>query len=298
MTAPRWRSAAVADWEARGRYRQLAGHPIFTLEVPATGPERLEPLLVLHGFPTCSFDFHHVVGPLARGRRVLLVDLLGYGLSDKPDRPYTIDAQADVVSAFTEEIGLAEAALLTHDMGDTVGGELLARQLEGRWPVEITRRVLTNGSIYIAMAHLSAGQELLLSLPDERLAGDGLVDGATMAASLTATFSPGATVDPAELAALWELIAHRDGHLLLPRLIRYIEERRRSEHRYTGAIEEHPSPLAGAWGPDDPIAVAPMADRLHAARPDAPVTFLEGVGHFPMLEAPERFAAAAAARLT
>jgi len=36
---------------------------------------------------------------------------------------------------------------------------LLARQREGAWPVEVTRRALTNGSIYIEMAHLSAGVE-------------------------------------------------------------------------------------------------------------------------------------------
>ena len=48
-------------------------------------------------------------------------------------------------------------ALLTHDMGDTVGGELLARNLEGTLRFEITQRVLTNGSIYIDMAHLTDG---------------------------------------------------------------------------------------------------------------------------------------------
>ena len=124
-------SPAVAAWEARGGHRELAGHRIFTVEVPPDGPERLEPLLVLHGFPTSSFDFRGVVGALSAGRRVLLVDFLGYGLSAKPDLAYTLDLQADVVAAYTSELALSELALLTHDMGDSVGGELLARHLEG-----------------------------------------------------------------------------------------------------------------------------------------------------------------------
>jgi len=95
-----------------------------------------------------------------------------------------------------------------------------------------------------------------------------------------------------ELAAQWELIARADGHRLLPRLIRYIEERRRDEARYTGAIERHPSPLHVVWGVDDPIAVVAMTDRLRAARPDAVVELLDGVGHYPMIESPARFAAA------
>ena len=81
-------------------------------------------------------------------------------------------------------------------------------------------------------------------------------------------------------------------HLLLPRLIRYIEERRREQHRYTGAIETHPSPVHVVWGADDPIAVVDMVDRLCRARPDASVTILDQVGHYPMVEAPERFLAA------
>jgi pimeloyl-ACP methyl ester carboxylesterase len=282
----------VAAWAARGEIRRLAGLDIFTVDIPPAGPESAEPLLVLHGFPTSSFDFRHVVDDLARRRRVVLLDLAGYGLSAKPDRPYTMELQADVVAAFTAGLGLDRLALLTHDMGDTVGGELLARQLEGTWPVEVTRRVLTNGSIYIGLAQLSVGQEVLLALPDQALTGAGLIDGPGMAANLAATFSPASAVDGRELDAQWELISRAGGHLLLPRLIRYVEERRRSEDRYTGAIENHPSPLAVVWGVDDPIAVVSMTDRLLEARPDASVTLLGGVGHFPMIEAPGRFLAA------
>jgi pimeloyl-ACP methyl ester carboxylesterase len=149
--------------------------------------------------------------------------------------------------------------------------------------------VITNGSIYIEMAHLSAGQELLLSLPDARLPDTAGIDGAAMRASLAATFSAGSRVDEAVMAGEWELISHRDGHLLLPRTIRYIEERRRNQARYTGAIESHPSRLAVVWGTDDPIAVPTMATRLHGVRPDAALTMLEGIGHYPMLESPRAF---------
>jgi pimeloyl-ACP methyl ester carboxylesterase len=290
-------ATAEAGWEERGRRRQLAGHEIFALEVPARSEESLEPLLVLHGFPSSSFDFHLVLDSLAEHRRVLLIDMVGYGLSSKPDRPYTMDLQADVVMAYTQELGIDRLALLTHDMGDTVGGELLARQLEGRWPVEVTRRLVTNGSIYIQMAHLSTGQQVLLSLPDERLPEGAALDRRSLEASLAATFSLQSSVPDVELAAMSAMIARHDGHLLLPRLIRYIEERRAHESRYTGAIESHPSPLSIVWGADDPIAVVAMATRLHEARPDATLDILDGVGHYPMVEAPARFAQSVAGTL-
>jgi pimeloyl-ACP methyl ester carboxylesterase len=284
-----WQSWAVAEWERRGAYRTLHGWETFTMDVAPTGAEEHEPLLILHGFPTCSFDFHHVIARLSLNRRVLLLDLIGYGLSAKPDIAYTMNMQADVVQAFVAETGISRLEMLTHDMGDTVGGELLARQSEGRWPVDVVGRVITNGSIYIEMAHLSAGQELLLSLDDERLPETIANDGSSMQTSLAATFSPHSSVDDAELAAAWELISHGGGQRLLPRTIRYIEERRKNQARYTGAIESHPSPLAIVWGADDPIAVVEMTTRLHEARPDASLTILGDVGHFPMVESPRRF---------
>jgi pimeloyl-ACP methyl ester carboxylesterase len=285
---------SVPGWAALGRHRELCGERIFTVDAPSLGPEQHVPLLVLHGFPTSSFDYAAVLDRLRQGRRVLLFDMLGYGLSAKPDRHYTMALQADVGAAFLADLGLDRIALLSHDMGDTVGGELLARRAEGAWPVEVTQRVVTNGSIYIGQAHLTDGQQMLLGLPDERLPEGIPIDASTLTLSLRATFSPatpevpeGWTEDPVPPAA--EQIVHDDGHRILPRLIRYIEERRANERRFTGAIETDPAPLHVVWGLDDPIAVASMVDTLVVARPDATAVRLESVGHYPMVEAPSRF---------
>ncbi|HUC04021.1 MAG TPA: alpha/beta hydrolase [Acidimicrobiales bacterium] len=290
----------TSEWEGAGVRRTLCDHTVFTVDAPAVGPETHEPLLVLHGFPTSSYDFVDVLDALRAGRRVLLLDMLGYGLSDKPDLHYTLALQADIAAAYVAELGLDTLSLLTHDMGDTVGGELLARRAEGSWPVEVTRRVVTNGSIYIAQAHLTNGQQLLLSLPDAVLPPEIPIDAASLTQSLRDTFSPSTPVpapgsDP--LGPTVEQILRHDGHRVLPRLIRYIEERRAHERRFTGAIESDPSPLHVVWGLDDPIAVPSMVDTLQAARTDASVVRLAGVGHYPMVESSERFADAVLAGL-
>ena len=91
------------------------------------------------------------------------------------------------------------------------------------------------------------------------------------------------------MAAQWELVAHNAGHTLLARTIRYIEDRRAEESRFTGAIERHPSPLGVVWGAEDPVAVVAMTERLLDARPGTPLVVLDDVGHYPMVEAPDRF---------
>src|ERR1700677_886147 len=89
-----------SGWEAIGTPRALCGERVFPIDAPAIGPERHAPLLILHGFPTSSFDYAAVVDGLREGRRVLLLDMVGYGLSSKPDRPYSIALQANVAAAF------------------------------------------------------------------------------------------------------------------------------------------------------------------------------------------------------
>jgi len=285
------------DWEARGRRVGFGDLEVFVLDVPANTESGLDPLFVLHGFPTSSYDWHLVLDALRADRRVVLFDFPGFGLSDKPDRRYGIRFYADAAETVVAATGLERVVLVTHDLGDSVGGELLRRDLEGTLKFEIAQRVLTNGSIYMDLVQLSVGQQLLLDAPDETL------DLAALGLDPTEGFRNGVAgtcaVRPSddELDAAWRFVSHRDGHKMLTRTIRYIEDRRAEEDRYTGAIETHPSPLAVVWGREDPIAVHAMAERVVARVPDTPLRTLDGIGHYPMLEAPAPFAAAVRAHL-
>lgn len=279
---------AVASWEAMGTRVRAWDHELFVVDLPASEPAGTDPILILHGFPNSSFTWSNLVERLRRNHRVVLLDMLGYGLSDKPmDTPYSLFAQADLIEAVSRACGLERVSLVMHDMGDSVGGELLARSLDGTLDLEIGARVITNGSIYMDLVQLSVGQQLMLALPDEPLTDEQAPQADLFKPSLAATCSPSHQPDDAWLEAEWQLMAHRDGHRLLPRLIRYVEERRVHEGRWTGAIEKHPSPLTIVWGALDPIAVIAMAERLAEARPDATFVRLEDSGHYPMIEAPD-----------
>ena len=285
----------VDAWRAAGAFHEVGGHEIYVRHEPAADDGAgLPPLLVLHGFPTNSYDFATVLDALVARRSVILPDFLGFGLSAKPDHRYGIRGAADTIEGVAAALGLSEVDLLSHDMGDSVAGELLARDLDGALDFAVRRRVLTNGSIYLDLAQLTTGQQLLLSLPDEAVQ---ISDEARYTESLAATCAPEHRPSDEELSAQWQLLTHNGGDSLLARTIRYIEDRRAEERRYTGAIETHPSPLGIVWGELDPIAVHAMTDRLLEVRPDATRTTLTGVGHYPMVEAPERFAAAVLASL-
>lgn len=287
----------VLAWARQGRWLDTDAGEVFVVDRPASGPETGPPVLVLHGFPTCSYDWRDVVATMAPGRRIVLFDFLGFGLSAKPDRRYGIHLHADTTQQLADQLGLERVALVTHDMGDSVGGELLARSAEGRVDFEVVERVVSNGSIYLDMAHLSVGQQLLLGLPDAPFdpASAGRDPSESFKAGIGETFAEGHPASADELEAQWQLVSLDAGNTLLARTIRYLEDRRLEERRYTGAIETHPSSLHVVWGELDPIARHVMTAELVAARPDATLATLAGVGHYPMIEAPADFAAAVAA---
>ena len=285
-------SQQVERWRQTGTSLTAGADRIFVVDAPPDGTPAAPPLLVVHGFPTSSFDFADVLPQLRARRRVVLLDLPGYGLSDKPDRAYSLFGQAAVVESVVAELSLDEVDLLTHDMGDSVGGELLARDIEGALAFGIRRRVLANGSVYLDLAHLTTGQQFLAALPDERLPEDTAPTRHALIDALWATMAADATVDDDTVAAAAELVVRDGGNRLLPRLIRYLAERREHEDRWTGAIERHPAPLTIVWGDVDPIADWAMTDRLVERRPDARRTRLARVGHYPMVEVPDAFATA------
>ncbi len=161
--------------------------------------------------------------------------------------------------------------------------------------MSIRRRVVTNGSIYLDMANLTDGQHVLWSAPDEMLPAEVAPRAPEMLTiSLTATLapedSPSSEPDPADVLAAADAVCHDGGARLLPRLIRYLDDRLNNEDRFTGAIESHPAPLGIVWGDADPIAVVEMARQLADRRRDASLIELAGVGHYPMIESPQTFA--------
>src|SRR6476646_528539 len=110
-------SKAVADWSTRGDRILFEDLEVFVLDAPATAAGSGDPLLVLHGFPTCSFDWREVIEPVrAAGRRVVLFDFLGFGLSDKPDIRYSIRGYADTTEAVARATGLERVVLVSHDL--------------------------------------------------------------------------------------------------------------------------------------------------------------------------------------
>jgi pimeloyl-ACP methyl ester carboxylesterase len=84
------------------------------------GPREGPPVVMVHGNPTWGYLYRHFIPPLVHaGHRVIVLDLLGAGRSDKPDRPevYTIRQHAERTERLLESLDLRDATLVPHDWG-------------------------------------------------------------------------------------------------------------------------------------------------------------------------------------
>jgi len=134
----------LRHWIATGDVRSLNGRRIFTrVAETANRP----PLLLIHGYPTSSHDWHAVWDALAERHSLYTLDLLGFGGSEKPRRaPYTIAEQADLCQALLAQHGVGRVHVLAHDYGDTVAQELLARAREGK--IALDSVMFLNGGLF------------------------------------------------------------------------------------------------------------------------------------------------------
>lgn len=285
------RAHPLVAWRDRGRVIDVFGLRVFVLESgeDTGGVKAAAPLLVLHGFPTSSHDFAYVLSRLNHDRLVVLFDFPGFGLSGKPpEYSYSLLEQAEVAIEVWRRLGISQGHLLAHDYGTSVATELLARSQRGLLPIELRSLTLCNGSVHIELAELTLAQRLLrdrrVGPVFARLAGERLFKS-----RMRALFSDPDRLDERMLSAMWEGVTCGGGRDRLSDVSSYLDERHRFWSRWIGALRQTDLPVHVVWGREDPVAVAAIAETLHDEIPGSELTWLDGVGHYPMVESPARF---------
>jgi pimeloyl-ACP methyl ester carboxylesterase len=276
-------SQSVREWRDGGRWVSTGAGDLFVRSGAGQGPT----VLLLHGFPSCSYDFASVVGRLA-GRSWLTMDFLGFGLSDKPNpHRYSLFEQADLVQQVVASTTTGPVVLAAHDMGTSVATELLARDLEGTLTFDLRRAVLSNGSVILERASLRPIQKVLRG-PFGGVAAR-LTNRRSFTRGFGRLFSAQHPLSQDEAAAQWELLCHNGGSRIAHLLSAYLDERVRYAQRWHGAVRDWPKTLGFVWGLGDPVATTNVLDGLRELRPAADVVELPGLGHYPQIEDPQAY---------
>jgi pimeloyl-ACP methyl ester carboxylesterase len=272
-------------WRRAGAFRRYRGHSIFHRD-EGRGPA----LLLIHGFPSASWDFHAIWGAVTARFRAIAADMIGFGWSDKPRRhPYSIVDQATLHEELLASLGVESVHVLAHDYGDTVAQELLARyedrRRSGARGVAIRSICLLNGGLF-PETHRARPIQRVLASPLGPLVAR-FVTKPRFASGMRAIFGPHTPPSEAFIDELWTLLRFQDGHLVGPALIGYMAERRARRARWVGALEHATIPIRAIVGAADPVSGAHMAARYRELVPDADIVLLPEIGHYPQVEDPE-----------
>jgi pimeloyl-ACP methyl ester carboxylesterase len=278
-------TSRVEAWRAEGGDEIACGRRIFVRRRDGEGPL----LLFLHGFPSSSYDWRLLLAELGEPHS-LCFDCLGFGLSEKPrGRDYSLFEQADIAE---ELVGPDAGPVIAvgHDMGTSVGTELLARDIDGKLGFELAGMLLFNGSIVAELASLTLGQKILLSRAGPLAAR--LSSKRFFVQQFGGVFSEAHPLSDEEADDQWALLVAGGGRVLGHHQVAYYNERIANAERWHGALAEWPGELHYVWGLEDPVATNRMLEAVREIRPQATATELPELGHYPQLEDPPQVAAA------
>jgi pimeloyl-ACP methyl ester carboxylesterase len=243
---------------------------------PADGPV----VLLLHGFPTSSFQFRELIPRLAGTYRVIAPDLPGFGFTEVPAHRhyrYSFDALAHTMLAFTDALGLRRYALYVFDYGAPTGFRLaLAR------PERVTAIISQNGNAYeegLGDAWAPIRRYWSDPSPENRevlrkaLTPEGIRREYSLGMSNPDVIAPeGFTLDAALIARPGNADIQLDLFLDYAKNVRLYPS-------FQEYIRKAKPPLLAIWGKHDPYFVPAGAEAFRRDNPNALVQFLD-TGHF------------------
>jgi pimeloyl-ACP methyl ester carboxylesterase len=263
----------------RGEFLDLSGARLYYYAAGTRGAG--VPVVFLHGFPTSSHLWHDVVPLMPPGHRIVVLDLLGFGRSDRPlDRPVDARAHANRLVALFDELRIERACIVGHAFGGGVA-QAFAVEHPNRvshlglidsagfdvWPA--MNRTLTRAAL--SMMQLLPSQALIGVLHTDLIRGFSDPERAGHAIDLYLR-----PFDCAEgrdsIAAHVKGISSPDNKTLASSL---------------GTIA---APTSIVWGEGDRSVPASIGRRLAQAIPNATLDIIPGVRHFTPTEAPREIA--------
>jgi len=258
-------------------------------------------VLVVHGYPGSSWDFSNVVAKVEKKTKIVVADMIGFGQSDKPLKGtfkdnFSLMKQADLYEAVAKAEGLEEEVILVaHDMGQSVGLELMKRQDEGKLSFKIRHAILLDGSTLVDMVKLDPLQVEGLKKGDKALTEHKDFD--KYATGLLASFAPENRKQETVEIMTHQIFA-KNGDLTIDQILLYLNERKEFYDRWVGTFANfRTAPTSIYWGVKDPVAVIAMADRIKTWNPTIDLYKLPHSGHWPSIENPNIIANAIMLRM-
>jgi len=263
----------------RGEFVDVGGARLYYYAAGTRGAG--VPVVFIHGFPTSSHLWHDVVPLMPPGHRLVVLDLLGYGRSDRPlDRPVDARAHANRLVEIFDELHIDRACVVGHGFG---GGVAQAVAIDHRDRVSHLGLVDSTGCDHwpaLSRAFTRAALPMMQLLPPHALIG---VLHADLLGGYGNPERAGHAIDlylrPFDCAEGRESIAAHAKGISSP-----------ENKTLASSLGTIAAPTAIVWGESDRVMPIGVARKLAEAIPNATLDVIPGARHFTPTEAPRPIA--------
>jgi pimeloyl-ACP methyl ester carboxylesterase len=262
--------------------------PIHTLQVKGERLAYLDvgegrPVIVIHGFGGSMWQWEHQQVPLSREFRLLTPDLIGSGLSAKPDIEYRPDEMLDYFVAFMDALNIQRAALVGNSMG---AGLAIGMALEH--PDRVSKLVLIDGFPANVRERLTSPsiQRALDTPAPSWLAsfGNWLFGGLLIESVLKEMVHDPALLTPA-------VVERSNRNRQRPGVMRPLMTARGTlplwETGYAKRIGQIRHPTLIVWGEEDRVFPIAVGEDLHRTITPSSLVRIPNAGHIPQWEQPD-----------
>jgi pimeloyl-ACP methyl ester carboxylesterase len=275
------------NWKSRGKFYCISNQNIFVIDEGSS----LDTLVILHGYPTSSYDYLRILPELSKHYRVIIHDHLGFGFSDKPkSHIYSLVDQADFALQLWHKMGLKEVTILAHDYGTSVAKEILARKNHNLIPLKIKRIFLRNSSMKLEYLHLRNMDKLLknknLGQYIARLTNHGFkkIKDKFKHKNLNGESKPND-----DIYKIWNQLDSTEDKKEIHLLSNFITERYTFWHRWTEALKESKIPIKIIWEKSDPVNIKEIAIVLATENINENLEWIENERYFSIIENPSNW---------
>merc|ERR1712215_252114 len=249
--------AELQAWYKKGSMVAVLGHNMFTVS-EGSGSETI---ILIHGFPTSSYDYQQTISTLSEKYQVLVFDHLGFGFSAKPqDYTYSMVDQAEQAIQLWKELGIQSAHIVSHDMGDSVLTEILSRYQRGILPDHFNNFfksiTFTNGGMRYDLINFRLSQALL-TLPFAKSLNEissRNVNGnsdklarAQLASIWSSTYTNKERMEK-DIQQIMMMNKYKGGSSITYKTISYLHDRARFETRWLKSLSQLYLPVQLMWG--------------------------------------------------
>ena len=227
-------------------------------------------LLLIHGLGASAERWEHVIPQFAKNYRVLVPDLIGFGLSDKPVVDYTTDYLSEFIRKFLKKLGIDSVSIIGSSLGGQIGAEFtyqnnsMVEKLVLISPSGIMKHSTPALDAYVMAALYPSDSSA--SNAFQIMSGSKNIDKKTIKGFVQRMKLPNA-----KMAFMSTLLGLKDAEIISEKLV---------------SIK---SPTLIIWGENDPIIPIKYAQSFVSEIDDCRFVKMENCGHTPYVESPDKF---------